>query len=188
MGGYWLWLQTQQLVKNKGWVYGYSLVGRPNKLDPYTLIHPFFIQQYWQLLLKLLQQRRLPALQSVPVALSMWLILVVLVVLLLQQQEQLLQQKIKQKLKFQNSLTLRVVSVDFDFPQPCMKDPCSYWIVSIPEDGPDLVWKFTRVSTGRGVGGRVNPPPTGSNTPTKVDGFSGLGPGWSRGCRGIIFD
>ena len=41
---------------------------------------------------------------------------------------------------------------------------------SIPEDGPDLAWKLARVSTGRGVGGRVNPP-EGSNTPTKVDGF-----------------
>ena len=41
----------------------------------------------------------------------------------------------------------------------------------ILEDGPDLAGKLARVSTGRGVGGRVNPPPTGSNTPTKVDGF-----------------
>ena len=30
-----------------------------------------------------------------------------------------------------NSLTLRVVSVDFYFPQPCMKDSCSYSIVQI---------------------------------------------------------
>ena len=30
-----------------------------------------------------------------------------------------------------NALTLRVVSVDLYFPQPCMKDSCSYSIVQI---------------------------------------------------------
>ena len=31
----------------------------------------------------------------------------------------------------------------------------------ILEDGPDLAGKLARVSTGTGVGGRVNPPPDG---------------------------